>query len=148
MENKPNLVLTAKDLLEGANNPDRDFSAKLKTDLITVLEYMIENKNSMKIDLRYFQHTFTGGIKSHNDCGTYRCVAGWWAHWLNIPVRYKNGSLTKRFRQTLDNINIWRGFKSIYISSYSNYHNRTFFGDGSNDSLPVRLGLAKILEIA
>ena len=139
MENKPNLGLTEKDLLEGINNPDRDFLVKFKADLITVLEYMIENKTLLKIDLSQFERK--------EDCGTYRCICGWWAYWLGIPIRDKNGRLTRRFRQTLDNINVWSGFKNDYISPYSSYHNRTFFGDGSTDSFPKRLELAKALEI-
>ena len=140
MKNKPNLVLTEKDLLEGANNPDRDFSVKFKADLITVLEHMIENKALLKIDLLEFERK--------EDCGTYRCICGWWAYWLDIPIRYKNGSLTKRFNKTLNSVNIWPVFKSKNKLLYDSYHNRTFFGDGSTDSLPKRLELAKALEVA
>ena len=78
MENKPNLVLTAKDLLEGAKNPNRDFAVKFKADLITVLEYMIKNKKSLNIDLAKYEHKIVVKLIG--------CVCGWWAHWLDIPI--------------------------------------------------------------
>ena len=135
MENKPNLGLTEKDLRAGAKNPNRAFSKKLKTDLITVLEYMIENKNSMKIDLDWFEKIA--------GCGTYRCVCGWWAYWLDIPIKTTRRDFSIRFEQTLYQDDLWKGFqnKQIHITTY----HHIFFGDSG--TLSQRLELAKALEI-
>ena len=141
MKNKPNLVLTGKDLLDGAKKPNRNFSAKLKTDLITVLEYMIENKNSMKIDLKHYQHTFTSG----NDCGTYRCVCGWWAYWLDIPILTKTGRYTNRFLETFNDDLFWGFARTKKLQSNSSFKAAFFASSGS---LENRLKLAKALEVA
>ena len=136
MKNKPNLVLTEQDIRAGVKNPDRAFSKKLKTDLITVLEHMIKNKKSLKIDLDWFEKIDLG-------CGTYRCVCGWWAYWLDIPIRTNDRDFSIRFEQTLYQDDIWEGFQNKQVN-VSTYHH-IFFGDSG--TLSQRLKLAKALEI-
>ena len=141
MENKPNLVLTAKDMRAGAKNPDRDFAVKFKADLITVLEYMIKNKKSLNIGLAEYEHKYR--------CKTYRCVCGWWAHWLDIPIMTKpigvkyNNDITKKFNETICNSDIWKGFVGC-----PRYFGEQFFGDHRYGTLSQRLKLAKALEVA
>ena len=66
-----------------------------KADLITVLDYMIKNKKSLKIGLADYEHKYR--------CKTYRCVCGWWAYWLDIPILTKpirvkyNNQISKKF---------------------------------------------------
>ena len=123
MKNKPNLGLTEKGLRAGVNNPNRSFSVKFKADLIAVLEYMIENQNSMKIGLTYFEETidlFEFG-KTKEECGTFRCVAGWWAYWLGIPILARSGKFTNRFLEA--------------------FADKSFYGFTCNKKFPYRLSI-------
>ena len=141
MKNKPNLVLTEKDLLAGIKNPNRNFSKKLKADLITVLEYMKENAKVLKIDL--------GWYKVKRGCGTYRCICGWWAYWLGIPIR-KDGDedLTNRFKNVFHDGGLWQGFEFDEAFSYMSSYSTMFFGDRCSGSVTKRLALAKTLKVA
>ena len=139
MENKPNLVLTEKDLLEGARNPDINFAIRFRTDVISVLEHMIENRALLKIDLLEF--------KTKEECGIYRCICEWWAYWLDIPIKTKSDKFTARFNKTLNNVNAWTVFKAKNRMLYNSYYNNViFFGDGSIDFLSKRLELIRFLK--
>ena len=150
MNDKPNLVLTEKDLLEGIKNPSADFSTKLKTDLISILEFLIENQSDMKInfEIQYEQ--------SCSVCGTYRSVAGWWAYWLEIPIHdieleiAPKYEVSTRFKNTLYKDDLWKGFNdNVWLElPYTDYH-YIFFGYDHNISATLfrRLKLAKALQI-
>ena len=145
MKNKPNLVLTKQDLLAGISGikkPNRKFIIKFKTDLITVLEYMIENQESLKIDL--------GRYNIKRECGTYRCVCGWWAYWLGIPIREDgDGDLTYRFINVFHDETLWERFFFENNSFLNKYPCSTiFFGDRFHGSVTKRLALAKTLKVA
>ena len=45
---KPPLILKEKDLRAGIDNPNYDFAVNLKTDLISVLEFIIDNENNFE----------------------------------------------------------------------------------------------------
>ena len=141
MENKLNLVLTEKDLLEGLKNLDINFAIKFRIDAISVLEYMIKNRTLLKIDLLEFE--------TKEECGIYRCICGWWAYYLDIPIKTKSDKFTARFNETLNNVNAWTVFKAKNRMLYNAYYNSViFFGDISIDSLPKRLELIKFLKVA
>ena len=82
---KPPLILKEKDLRAGIDNPSYDFAVNLKTDLITVLEFIIANEDNLKIDLGSYQMKMNA---SFTNAGLIVAFAGWWAHWLDSS--YKN----------------------------------------------------------
>ena len=109
---KPPLILDEEKLQAGIDNPSYDFAVNLKADLITVLEFIIANEDNLKIDLGSYQ------IKKEcklYECGTFRCVAGWWAYWLGVPILSKNYSHTLRFENIFCNENLFLCFeKPLY----------------------------------
>ena len=119
MENKLNLVLTEKDLLEGLKNLDINFAIKFRIDAISVLEYMIKNRTLLKIDLLEFE--------TKEECGIYRCICGWWAYHLDIPIKTKSDKFTARFNETLNNVNAWTVFKAKNKMLYNSYYNNVIF---------------------
>ena len=78
---KPPLILKEKDLRAGIDNPSYGHAVNLKTDLIAVFQCMIKYEETLKINLDFFEYYHT------EECETYRCVAGWWAYWLGIPIK-------------------------------------------------------------
>ena len=146
MNDKPNLVLTEKDLLEGAKNPNADFSKKLQKDLISLFEFLIENQNDIKVNLEVEEQ--------HNCilCGIHRNISGWWAYWLDIPIHVfepaaavQDYELSDRFKNAMYDDNIWQGFAIIEKQIDAEYF--YFFGDNTAGSLEDRLELAKALQI-
>ena len=137
MIDKLNLVLTEKDLLTGIKNSSADFSAKLKTDLITILKYMIKNRTLLKIDLSVFE--------KRKDCGTYRCVCGLWAYCLNIPIKTKTDRLTIRFQRIFRDDDLWKGFARTKKLQSNFSFNEAFFE--KTNSLEKRLARARKLKV-
>lgn len=81
---KPNLKLTAKDF-EGffkrsAWNLTEKEGLAIASDLKTLLQFLIDNEKEMNIDLENCEEKL--------DCGTYRCVAGWWCAFLGKRIRF------------------------------------------------------------
>ena len=118
----------------------KKFATELKADLISLLQFLIANKETLKIDLNCYQE-----IKP---CGTYRCVAGWWAYWLGVPI--KDGNITTdSFDKIFCSYKIFGGFvNNVKYSSLKeiDYHNM-IFGDVLKGNLYERLSKVESLEV-
>ena len=99
---KPPLILDEKKLRAGVDNQSYEFAVNLKADLIAVLQFMKDNEDNLKIDLGNYE----------TECGTYRCVAGWWAFWLGIPVNMDGVRVTNRFKDIFWNNKFFKCFKT------------------------------------
>ena len=139
---KPNLILDEEKLRAGIDKQSYDFTVNLKTDLIAVLEFMIANKDKLKIDLQFYQIEQEWEFY---ECGTYRCVAGWWAFWLGIPVKDDKGDLTNRFKDIFHSDDLCKGFVRKDLDLGFDSCDYEIFGSGK--SVPERLKLVKSLKI-
>ena len=79
----------------------------------------------MNIDLDRFERK--------TDCGTYRCVAGWWWHFLGEKI-YRGDNQTKGFEA------IYRrcGFMSCFLNKYD-VEWWAIFGSEKRGNLQARL---------
>ena len=139
---KPPLILKEKDLLNKKLHKTKKFAVNFKADLVSVLQCMIKYEETLKINLDYFQ--------TKTDCGTYRCVAGWWAFWLGVPIMAKNHFHTLRFRKIFCNENLFLCFeKLLYYDCNDDIIDRceVFFGCSESKTLPERLAIAKKLKV-
>ncbi len=137
---KPPLILKEKDLRAGIDNQNYEFRLNLKKDLISVFQCLRDNEKTLKINLIDYEY--------ETECGTYRCVCGWWAHWLDIPIKTAGGNLTARFKKIFLNSDLWKGFvkkssDNWVMPSYGNI----FFGSTSSGTLPKKLARAQSLQI-
>ena len=137
MQLKAVLKLTEQDLLNG--NKSKNIKENLKADLISVLQFMIDNKDTLKIDLDYYEY--------ENKYGIYRNVAGWWAYWLGIPIKTEGNNLTDRFKKVfIIKANLFKNFNSpcsYYKEELDLF--KFFFGTSEYGDLPKRWIRAKTL---
>ena len=133
---KPNLILAEKDFFVGIESRSIGHAQNLQEDLISVLQFLIDNKDTLKIDLDYFEY--------ENKYGIYRNVAGWWAYWLGIPIQYEDA--TSQFMKIFFNKNFFLCFKQYceYSSSITMYD--SFFGDSTYGTLQERKTKAQYLR--
>ena len=142
MEPKPPLILKEQDLLNKELHKTKKFAVNFKADLVSVLKPMIKYEETLKINLDYFQ--------TKTDCGTYRCVAGWWAFWLGVPIMAKNHFHTLRFRKIFCNENLFLCFEQIieYDDDGECISMRDlFFAAAEYGTLPERWERAKKLKV-
>ena len=129
---KPNLKLTAKDfegfVKRGAEDLTKKEGLAIANDLKTLLQFMIDNEVEMNIDLSSFENK--------TDCGTYRCVCGWWCFFLGKQI----GSFGNR---TVFFDNVFSGvFGSDLMCKFFNKHGfywNDFFGLAVDGNLQDRL---------
>ena len=131
---KPPLILKEQDFSDRdmRKKPSKKLLENFKADLISVLQFMIDNKKTLK--LRF-------GCNFESSCGTYRDMIGWWAYWLGIPIihpRTKNNS--KRFSR----------FYSVNAKLFEYFEQELYFGmafySGAG-TLIEKLKLAKSLKL-
>ena len=141
---KPPLILKEQDLLNKKLHKTKKFALNLKADLIAVLEFLIKNKKTLKIDLNINEHK--------TECGTYRCVSGWWAYWLGIPILSQSntfggqyGGQHLRYVKTFRNVDVFSYFYST--DDDKRLLRGMFFGGQSYGALPERLKLAESLKL-
>ena len=140
---KPPLILKEKDLLKGIDNPSEQYAINLRTDLVSVYQCMIDNGQYLNIDLCFYEHK--------DGCKTYRCVCGWWAYWLGIPILTDQLDYTDRFQNIFWNMKFFLCFKEIiYFSTKGEKISMfdLFFGTDHNSTLAERLTRARYLEIS
>ena len=140
---KPNLILFEQNLLAGIDNPSYEYAVILKADLIAVFKFLIKYEKYLKINLDYFER--------QNECRTYRCVAGWWGYWLDIPIKTDEINYTDRFKNIFCNRKFFMCFEELVVldsdGDYIKMYN-LFFGDGGCGTLPERLIRAESLEFS
>ena len=129
---KPNLKLTAKDFEGFAKRGAGDLTKKedlaIANDLKTLLQFMIKNEAEMNINLSFF--------KLKTDCGTYRCVTGWWCFFLGKRVEH-DGRLTAFFKRVFDNFFSLRFMYKFFTKHGFNWN--AFFGAPGYGNLQDRL---------
>ena len=141
---KPNLILNETDLRAGIDNPSYEHAVNLKADIITIFKFLIKYEKDLKIDLDLYEN--------ETECGTYRCVSGWWAYWLGIPIKTDTEKYTDRFKNIFCNKMLFDCFEELegYIDCDGDYIKmyNLFFGDAGCGTLPERLIRAKSLEFS
>ena len=130
---KPPLILNETDLRTGIESKSKKFKKNVKIDLISVLQCMIDNEKTLKINLSYYENEY--------DSETYRGVAGWWAYWIDIPILTSSKkNLTKRFKKIfVTKSNLFNCFENSYEYLPQVTMANLFFGDGQFVPLPQRL---------
>ena len=138
---KPPLILDEKKLRAGIDNPSYEYAVNLKADLIAVYQCLIDNETDLNINLNFFEN--------ENKCGTYRCVAGWWAYWLNIPITAYRQSMTYRFEKIFCNSKFFMCFEELVVLDTAPCIKMfdLFFGDAGCGTLPERVIRAESLKI-
>ena len=127
---KPNLKLTAKDfegfVKRGAENLTKKEELAIANDLKTLLQFMIDNEVEMNIDLDSFENK--------TDCGTYRCVCGWWCFFLGKRI-VSIGNRTAFFRGVFSSAT---DLMDKFFTKHS-FNWEHFFGLGACGNLQDRL---------
>ena len=124
MEPKPPLILNETDLRTGIESKSEERKKNVKIDLLSVLQCMIDNEKTLKIDLYSYENEY--------DSETYRGVSGWWAYWLDIPILTSSKkNLTNRFKKIFVNkANLFSCFETEYNYNLKFHYFDLFFGDG------------------
>ena len=137
MEPKPPLKLTEQDLLKGIESRSIPYAQNLQDDLQAVLQCLIDNEKTLKINLDFFELT----VKNK----TYRDVSGWWAFWLNIPIRWEDA--TSNFIKIFYNKRFFLCFEDNSFGDEYNLFD-SFFGDSTYGTLQERKTKAQYLRYA
>ena len=139
---KPPLKLTEQDLLNKKLHKTKKFAVNFKADLLAVFQYLIKYEETLNIDLDLYEYS--------TNCRTYRCVGGWWAYWVGIPVMVNKFFCSSRFNNIFCNENLFLCFEQIieYDDDGECISMRDlFFAAAEYGTLPERRERAKKLKV-
>ena len=75
---KPPLILNETDLRTGIESKSKKFKKNVKIDLISVLQCMIDNEKTLKINLSYYENEYDSETYKSKKIGVAKGLVGFW----------------------------------------------------------------------